>query len=1003
MKSYFWYLAAIFLAVSSIEPCCAMRLAGELLDGSGYNAGQILAGMNGGFGWDGAWRGASNGLTVQPMDLTAGGIQAVGKSIHFGTTTEDRAIFRGLKQQQGVNRSTVWISFTFKKLSGNRWCGLSCFNDSTEKLFVGVLNGGDNIHLGIKGASSVSALYFHQAVVRIDYQGGHDSAYLFLDPNPASVPDTEGANAVVEGSLAFNSIRIAAGGSPNGNGVSGTIGPILIGTEFADVVNSSAKIDEVSARADDKLNILSWEKRDGALWITTSGGILKLQPFLDHVLQVQFGTEAGIKAAHSYAVQRKPALVDFSAKEKSDAVILKAPNFSAKVLKATSQISIYDAIGKLVLEESPQGARHPVKDDSVAVTDCFQLTPTEAIYGLGQYRDRNLSLRGKRRELVQVNTQVTVPVLLSVNGWGMFWENPSRTVFMDNTNGMSFTSDFGNVISYYVFIGQRLDDLIAQYRQLTGVAPMPPLWALGYHQSRNRYRSGQEVLSTASRMRTENIPLDSIFIDYFYWGKYGIGSHHFDESQFPDATKMINQLHELHTKTIVTVWPTFKSGTSNYTELHNAGLLLEGATALGGTVYDPFNPKSGAVYWRQIKENLVPLGIDGWFLDGPEPDNVASFLRTKTFVGPAPQVRNLYPLVHTSIFYNGLRAVYPNQRIYIITRSGWASQQRNSTVVWSGDISSTFDELKTQITAGLGFVATGIPYWTTDVGGYSGGNPADPAYRETYVRWWEYGTFCPIFRSHGRRNSSDTITPGSNELWSYGTNIEAICIQFSNLRYRLLPYIYSMSGDVTQNSYTPMRLLAFDFPDDPKVYDLKDQFMYGPALLINPVTTAGATNREVYLPGGNSWIDFWTGQMQQGGQKVIADAPINKIPIFVRAGSIVPMGSFLQYTDEKPSDPIELRVYRGANAMFELYEDDGKTFDYEKGQSSRIRITWDESSQALTIGPRQGVFAGMLKNRTFNIVWVSQLNGSGISESKVDTVVNYNGSIVSVHLPANGK
>lgn len=981
--------------VAAFEQCSATLLVGESLDQTGYAAGQPLAGLNGGTNWSDAWSGSAKGITIESNKLANAAIN----KIQLETTTADVAVFRNLKQRFGADNSTIWIGFRIKKDSGNRWFGLSCFLDEKEKLFIGAPNGSDNIRLGSGAPTATSILDSHLVIVRIDFHNGQDNAYLFLDPSPASIPDNEDANATFNGDFSFDRIRVAAGGLPDGTGVSGSIGPIKIGTEFADVIETSRNIQIASNETAANLSVLSWEKRDGALWIATSGGVLKLQPFLDRVLKVQFGSDAAIKVFKDYGVSREAQPIDFQVTGTNQAIVLRTPSFSVQVLKDTSRIIMFDANGKQLLSESPTGGRHAVNGSSLKVADRFQLTPTEAIYGLGEFRDSALNLRGKTRELVQVNTQAAMPVILSINGWGMFWDNPSRTVFRDNQDGMSFASDYGNTVSFYIFVGQRLDDLIQDYRQLTGTAPMLPRWAYGYHQSRNRYRSQQEIVSIASRIRDEHIPMDSIFLDYQYWGKYGVGSHQFDERSFANPSQMVSQLHDLHTKLIISVWPAFKAGSSNYNQLHASGLLLEGATAIGGTIYDPFNPKAAKVYWSQISQSLIPLRIDGWFLDGPEPDNVTSFLKTKTFAGPAPEVRNLYPLVHTSIFYNGLRTALPDQRVYIITRCGWASQQKNSTVVWSGDIPATFDELKKQVVAGLDFVAAGIPYWTTDIGGYSGGRPGDPAYNELYTRWWEYGTFCPIFRSHGRRELNADKSPGSNELWAYGTNVQMTCTQFSNLRYRLLPYIYSLAGDTTQKGYTPMRLLAFDFSDDVTVFNIKDEFMYGPAFLVNPVLSAGATMRDVYLPSGVKWIDFWTGQSHAGGETISADAPLDRIPIFVRAGSIVPMGPFLQYSDEKPANPIELRIYPGDNGAFELYEDDGKTFDYQNGQYTRIPFRWDESSHALTIGARQGKFPGMLTTRKFNIVWVTKHHGTGISETAADTSVKYSGKKIIIHCP----
>ncbi len=744
----------------------------------------------------------------------------------------------------------------------------------------------------------------------------------------------------------------------------------------------------------DAMPVISWKKKNNALSIKTKGGWLKLQPVLRKALRVQFAEEHKLDSAKNYGVLKEPDAVEWTLEVDANTLSMITPDFIVKISRSTSRIQLFSADGSLLLQEPAQGGRVNI-GEHVRISNVFELTPDEALYGLGQYRDNVLNLRGHKRELVQFNTQAAVPVLLSTKGWGMFWDNPGRTLFSDGAGGMSFASDEGSELSYYLFVGDHLDDIVAAYRELTGPAPLPPKWALGYHQSRNKYRTQDEVLSIAKRMREEHIPMDSIFIDYFYWEKHKTGSHKFDEDLFPDVPGMLKTLHdELNTKVVITVWPTFAKGTKHYEELHANGFLLEGVKALDGTVYDAFNPSAAAMYWNQLMETLIPTGIDGFFLDGPEPDHVNSFLKSTTYDGPATHVRNLYPLVHATTFANGLLEAYPNKRPYILTRCAWAGQQRTGTAVWSGDIKSDFDELRKQVTAGLNFVASGIPYWTTDIGGYSGGDAADESYREVFTRWWQYGTFCPVFRAHGRRFPGDRTGP--NELWAFGPKVQSICSNFGNLRYRLMPYIYSLSDRVWSEDYTPMRLMAFDFPQDKKVRDIKDQFMYGPAFMVNPVLAAGVNQRDVYLPAGSSWFDFWSGQVLTGGQTLSAPAPIERIPLFVRAGSIVPMGAKDQYVGEASGSPIEIRVYRGADGMFTLYEDDGESHSYQKGVHVRIPFHWSERLQTLTIGQREGDFSGMQKAKTFHIVWVAQKHGVGVDSTKADHVVEYTGRPVKI-------
>ncbi|MDR0394952.1 MAG: DUF5110 domain-containing protein [Tannerella sp.] len=730
----------------------------------------------------------------------------------------------------------------------------------------------------------------------------------------------------------------------------------------------------------------TWEKKNGMLVIETVEGLLKLRPYDFGALHVQLTPLDRSVQPESYAVVNDFDTADFEVTEDGSDITLVTERYKFVLHKFTGNFSFYDPEGRLLLKEATDKRNCVFRNDSVAPCCLFKISGDEALYGLGQFRDNALNLRETKRELIQFNTQAAVPVVYSTAGWGLFWDNPSRTVFEDSRKGMSMVSDFGRKADYYLFTGSTLDDLVASYRHLTGGAPMVPYWSLGYHQSRNKYATQDEVLAIAQRMDEEKIQMSSIFIDYFYWQKYGTGSHRFDETIFPDAEGMLKTLHDTYrTKAVITVWPTFKKGTAHYEELASKGMLLEGAKALDGIIYDVYNPEARKIYWKQILP-LIKTGLDGWFLDGPEPDQVPSFLPATTFAGPAVKVRNLYPLLHAENFYKNLVGLYPDKRPYILTRCAWASQQRAGTAVWSGDIPTTFDELRKQVTAGLNFVATGIPYWTTDIGGYSGGDPEDEAYRELFIRWFEYGTFCPVFRCHGRRYPGDTKAP--NELWAYGKEVQDICTYYINLRYTLMPYIYTLAGDVTHKNYTPMRLLAFDFPDDKEVLNCKDQFMYGSSLLVCPVLEAGTDSRNVYLPEGTQWIDFRTGEVYDGGQTVVADAPKGKIPLYVRAGAIIPV-----YPDDNknntPDHTIKLVIYKGANGAFELYKDDGTSFDYKKDKYAYIPLSWNDGTRELIIDAQRGDYNKGVA-REFQLVLMDGKN-EGMQSVAVKKTVKYMG------------
>lgn len=722
--------------------------------------------------------------------------------------------------------------------------------------------------------------------------------------------------------------------------------------------------------------------------LTTTGGSLRLEVTNKNVLHVTYGSQNDINKAKSYTIEQAPENCQFTTGSNAQEYSLSTAAFKAIVNKATGHITLYDATGKQLVSERAGKARMNAERDSVCPYTQFQLASTDALYGLGQYRDRRMNLRNSQRELVQFNTQAAIPVLYSTGGWGIYWDNVSRTIYKDNNQGMSLRSDYGNVVDYYLFVGKNLDALTAAFHSFSGKVPMMPYWALGYHQSRNRYHNRKEYMQVAKTAADKKIPMGSLFIDYHYWGKYGTGAMKFDEGMWPRLSEMLDTLHEKYkTNCVITMWTCFKKGTPNYNLMDSKGYILRDAHAIDGIIYDVFNPDARKLY-REMITPLIKTKIDGWFMDGPEPDHVPSFLPTTTYLGSAHRVRNLYPLYNSANFYQAITDVRPNDRPYMITRCATATQHRYGTAVWSGDIPATWDELRKQVPAGLNFSAVGCPYWTTDIGGYSGGDPNDPKYRELFTRWFEYGTFCSIFRAHGRRYPGKTETP--NEPWSYGPEAEKIITSYIDMRYKLLPYIYSLSAMTTQNDYTPMRLLAYDFASDSKVLDCKDQFMYGPAFLVCPVLEEGKTNRNVYLPSGTTWIDYWTNKPLQGGSNITADAPIEKIPLYVKAGAIIPSYNQVMGNEIAHEAPIRVDVYAGADGKFVYYEDDGKTIDYKKGAYKDITLAWNNAQQILRITPSKGNYA--VKKKTFEIY----LHKDGKVSSK--KVINYKGTSVSAKL-----
>ena len=561
---------------------------------------------------------------------------------------------------------------------------------------------------------------------------------------------------------------------------------------------------------------------------------------------------------------------------------------------------------------------------------------------------------------------------------------------------VTWSSEAADVVDYYFMYGPELDQVVGDYRQLTGAVPMLGKWAWGFWQCKERYQSQQELLNVVARYRHMQVPLDGIIQDWQYWTPNPWGSHEFDTNRYPNPTQLMHDLHTNNVHALISVWAKFDVGSSNSAELIKAGGMYPQVISYvfppgKGQWYDPFNPVARKIYWQQMSRQIFAKGFDGWWLDASEAElsgNWGEFRDYATGAGSGAKVFNAYPLEHTRAVYEGQRQETSDKRVFILTRSAWAGQQRNAAVTWSGDIAGTWDVFAKQIPAGLNFVASGIPYWNTDTGGFFGGNPADPKYTELFTRWFQFSAFCPMFRVHG--------TDAPKEMWRFDEATQRILINYDKLRYHLLPYTYSVSWMVTHDHYTMMRPLVFDFRSDTNVFEIKNQYMFGPALLACPVTQPGETNRSVYLPANTTWFDFWKGTVLNGGQRVEADSPIQTMPLFVRAGSIIPYGPEIQYAMQS-NDPIELRIYRGTDGAFTFYEDEGDNYNYERGVYATIPVAWDEASQTLTIGKRAGNFPGMLKERTFRIVFVSTDHGVGVApETNVDAVIRYTGKSIKV-------
>ncbi|HUQ96441.1 MAG TPA: TIM-barrel domain-containing protein, partial [Chitinophagaceae bacterium] len=584
-------------------------------------------------------------------------------------------------------------------------------------------------------------------------------------------------------------------------------------------------------------------------------------------------------------------------------------------------------------------------------------------------------------------------------------------------NTFSFSSEAGKGLDYYFIQGKNMDDVISGYRLLTGKATLMPRWAMGFWQSRERYKTQDEILTTVAEFRKRKIPLDNIVLDWSYWKEAAWGSQEFDEARFPAPDSMIKVLHDQYkTHLMISVWPKFYEGIAAYDTFNKKGWLYKRNIAdrqrdwIGkgyvSTFYDAFNADARKGFWDLIHTKIYSKGIDAWWMDASEPDilsNVSPQKRkeqmTPTALGPAALYLNAYPLQNAKGIYEGQRSADSNKRVFLLTRSGFAGSQRYAAAIWSGDIGARWQDMKAQIPAGLNFSMSGLPWWTMDIGGFVVENrfeqPDETAleeWREQNTRWYQFGAFVPLFRVHGQFPYREIYNIAPEDHPAYQS-----MLYYNKLRYRLLPYIYSVAGASYHDNYTIMRGLVMDFPTDTAVLNIGDQYLFGPSLLVNPVYTYKQRNRELYLPNGTGWYDLYTGTYNNGGQRVTADAPYERMPLFVREGAIIPFGPELQYTTEKPADTIMLYVYTGKDGTFNLYEDEGTNYNYEKGLFATIPIRYNEKTKTLTIENRNGNFPGMIQHRVFKISWVTKEAPVALSfERRPDATVFYSGKKVTV-------
>ncbi|MGL1893065.1 MAG: DUF5110 domain-containing protein [Spirochaetaceae bacterium] len=780
-------------------------------------------------------------------------------------------------------------------------------------------------------------------------------------------------------------------------------------------------------------------KTDSSLILYSDAGNMKLEPKSDNIIRIIYTLEDSFNDQQSPGTVEIPEFKFWSYSETELDIIVYTALIQLVINKKTSAFTYYNSNGELLTKESkvggkqlipynayrsnldknsiiekietPDGIKEVIIDSEKEFYKklnhtrlTFEWADDEALYGMGQHEEGILNLRGYRKYIHQANMKIAIPFFVSTNGYGILMDTYSPVIFNDNEYGSYLYSEAVEDLDFYFILGDTFDNIISGYRYITGSATMLPKWAFGYFQSLERYETQEEIIKTVQEYQKREVPLDCIVLDWQYWDEGMWGQKSFNEERFPDPKKMTNTLHSIGVHLMISMWPIMFNKSENYNEMKNVGGLFQHSE-----IYNAFNSDARDLYWKQANSGLFSKGIDAWWCDAsepfspewnnpikPEPDqNYMEYHNTaKNYINE--EYTNAYPLFHAKTIFDGQKSTTVEKRVINLTRSGYTGQQRYGTILWSGDISANWKTLKNQIPEGLNISASGMPYWTLDIGGffvkqgdmwfwdgdYEDGCE-DLGYRELYTRWLQLGTFLPIFRSHG--------TDTRREIWNFGEKGELFydtIHKFINLRYELLPYIYSMAGMVTLRDYTIMRLLAFEFNNDPAVYNISDQYMFGHELMICPVTepmyyvsnstplTGVNQTREVYLPLDCDWYNFWTLEKHKGGKYITAKAPLDIMPIFVRSGSIIPMVEVSVNSASSCDKEIKLNIYPGADASYSFYQDDADNYNYEKGEYSIIDMFWNDKDETLTIGNRTGSFKTMEKEILMTIVILGKVTST---------------------------
>lgn len=742
------------------------------------------------------------------------------------------------------------------------------------------------------------------------------------------------------------------------------------------------------------------KEKEKMLTFNVDGAAMRIEVCAKNIIRVQSfpSGEVSEPGINTFTVDYDKSFNDYDVSESGGFLTVTTAKIRTEIDKSSGKISYYDAVtGELILSERERSYKEITLDNgekSYEVAQEFESDSNEALYGFGNINGI-MGIKGQSISIAQLNTEKRSPMFYSNMGYGILFDITSngRLDWLDENSAYRYTGFAADRMDYFFFYGPDADSVISGYRTVTGKATMLPKRAFGYIQSRNRYTSQAELVDILNTFRIKKIPLDGLVIDYYWWNGPFNSITEWGGS-WTNPEEMMDYLHDNHVSCAISVWPSFDKDTEAYSEMDSAGGIIHSDTPYFGYVYDASNPTARDKYWELINDNIFSKGLDSIWLDACEPEFSGWASNTSSenvYAGNSKTIGALFPLLTNMGVYEHQREIRGNKkRVNTLSRGSTAGLQRYGAQSWSGDIFSTWDSLAAEVAGIVNYSASGLPYFGTDIGGYHGFDNFNDDDREMYLRWIQLGTFMTIMRSHGENNP--------REPWQFGPVYEKYITDFIYLRERLVPYIYSLAGAVTQDDYTIIRPLIFDFREDDNVKHINDQYMFGPALMVAPVTESGQREREVYLPAGK-WVDFWSGKtFESKGETVVADAPLDRIPLFVRSGSIIPLAPRNQYVDEDRST-LEIRVYMGADGEFTLYEDDGDGYEYENGEFSNITFKYDDASKTLTIGKREGKFDGMLKKRTFNVVFVRPgcgVGGTVASDDQLPAVVEYDGNMCSV-------